>query len=205
MLTLSAVADVASARRLLEGATKQLPFVTALALTSAVKQGQAATVKALPSIFDRPTPFTARGIAIQPATKANPTAVLYVRPIQAAAGLLLQETGGPRTPKKRAILMSVAAGRNAYGNLPRTALGTLKKRRDVFVGKIGGVGGFWQRPSKAARRKDDKAAPKLLIAFEDRATYAPRFGFVKRGEAVIRAALAPAFREAVAKAMRTAR
>ncbi|WP_052402603.1 hypothetical protein [Muricoccus aerilatus] len=202
MIQLSAVAEVASARRMLGDAVKQLPFVTAVALTSVVKLAQVAEQRALPSVFDRPTPFTGRGIAIQSASKAAPTAAVYVRPAQAAY-LILEETGGTRRPAKRAIVMPAAAPKNAYGNLPRNALSRLKGRKDVFVGQVNGVGGIWQRPPRAKSRQSAKIAPKLLIGFEDLTKYQPRFGFKPRAVQAIKAGLSPAFREAVRKVLGT--
>lgn len=205
MLTLSAQAHVASVQRMLGTAARQLPFITATALTDVARLAKVATDRALPSVFDRPTAFTLRGIAVQPATKAKQEAAVYVRPQQAGAGLVLQETGGTRNPKKRAIVLPAAARTNSYGNLPRNTLARLKARPNVFVGKVGNTAGVWERPKKQKGKQGGKLSPKLLIAFEDRATYKPRFEFKARAERVIRASIAPAFREAIAKAMRTAR
>ncbi|MFC0384350.1 hypothetical protein [Muricoccus vinaceus] len=204
MLQVSAIAEVASARRMLGDAVKQLPFVTALALTSVVKKAQAEEQRALPSVFDRPTPFTLRGVAVQPVTKAAPSASVFVRPTQAAY-LALQETGGTRLPAKRALVMPAGTPRNVYGNLPRNALSRLKGRKDTFVGQVNGVGGIWQRPPKPKGRQGAKVAPKLLIAFEDRAKYQARFGFQTRAVRVIKVGLAPAFRGAMERALKTAR
>ena len=204
MIELSAIAEVASARRMLGDAVRQLPFVTAVALTSVAKLAQVAEQRALPSVFDRPTPFTERAIAVRPATKSVPSAAVYVMPKQAAY-LQLEETGGTRQPAKRAIVMPAAARTNAYGNLPRNALQRMKGRKDVFVGQVGGIGGVWQRPLKAKGRQGGKVAPKLLIGFEDETKYQPRFGFKPRAVQVIRASLGPAFREALGKAIRTSR
>ncbi|MFH5927535.1 hypothetical protein [Roseomonas xinghualingensis] len=219
MLDVSAKADIAKARRMLGEATRQLPFVTATALTQTVKLAQIAEKRALPSVFDKPTPFTERGIAIKPATKGTPTAAVYVRPQQAAAGLLLQETGGTRRPKKRGLVQPVGADLNQYGNLPRRGMKNLLKRKDVFVGTVKGIGGVWQRPARGKRRdglagtkgntaatmKGQRTGLTLLIAFEDQAVYRPRFGFKPRAVKVIKASLGPAFREAVQRALRTAR
>lgn len=202
MLALSAIAEVASARRMLGDAAKQLPFVTAVALTSVVKLAQVAEQRALPEVFDRPTPFTLRGVTVDIARKDRPSATVLMRPIQAGY-LQLEETGGVRTPPKRALVMPAAAPRNAYGNLPRNALARMKGRKDVFVGQVGGVGGIWQRPPKAKgkARQGAKLSPKLLVGFEDQAKYQPRLGFRPRAVRVIRGALAPAFREALGKAL----
>jgi hypothetical protein len=219
MLSISATADVAAARRMLGSAMRQLPFVTAMALTSVVKQAQAAEKQALPSVFDKPTPFTLRGIAVQTASKDRPTAAVYVRPQQAAAGLLLQETGGTRTPPKRALVQPVQARLNQYGNLPRRGLKNLLARPDVFVGTVKEIGGVWQRPARGKRRdgtsgakgntaakmKGQRTGLTLLIAFGDDARYQPRLGFKPRAVKAIKAGLTPAFRQALARALKTAR
>lgn len=207
MIELSAIPDVVTARRMLGKAVGQLPFATASALTATVKLAQVAEERALPSVFDKPTPFTLRGIGVKTATKGNPTAAVYVRPQQAAGGLLLQETGGTRTPAKRALVRPVGAKLNTYGNLPRRGVKSLLARPNVFSGTVGGIGGIWQRPPrpKGQSRRGAKVAPKLLVAFEDRAQYRARFGFKVLATRVIKAALTPAFREAVRKALATAR
>jgi hypothetical protein len=205
MIEISAIADVAKARRMLGDAVKQLPFVTSMALTSVVKLAQVAEENALPSVFDRPTPFTRRGIGVQTATKGSPSAAVYVRPQQAAAGLVLQETGGIRTPKKRALVAPAGTGLNAYGNLARNQVKGLLRKPNVFSGTIKGTPGIWQRPPKQKGRQGAKLSPKLLIRWEDQQQVKARFGFLPRAEKVIRAAIGPAFREAMAKAISTAR
>jgi hypothetical protein len=205
MIEISAVANSAHARRVLGSAVRQLPFVTAAALTSVVKLAQVAEQRALPSVFDKPTPFTQRGIGVQTATKGSLRAAVYVRPQQAAAGLLLQETGGIRTPKKRALVTPAGARLNQYGNLPRRGVKNMLARPNVFSGMVKGVPGIWQRPAKQKGRQGSKLSPKLLVRYEDEKAVTPRFGFLPRAEKVIRAAMAPAFREALARVLRSAR
>lgn len=188
--------------RLSDVARKQIPFATALALTRTAQAAQVAVTRSMPSVFDKPNPFTMRAVAIQPATKAKPEARVFVRPVQAEY-LRLEETGGVRTPKRKALVMPAAARVNQHGNLPRGAMRTLKARKDVFVGQVNGTGGVWQRPARKGKgRQGAKLAPKLLISFQPRAKYQPRFGFNNRVERVVRATIGPALREALTKAMR---
>src|SRR5579864_8102126 len=120
----------------------QLPFATAKTLTQTAKLVQTSITAELPSIFDRPTPFTQRALAIKPARKTDLTAEVNLRPIQAAY-LALEETGGERLPKKTALVLPTDIQLNPYGNIPRGALQRLKGRgkSQVFVGMVRGVGG----------------------------------------------------------------
>ena len=184
-------------RNLDDLARKQVPFATARALTHMADAAAVANRRALPSIFDRPTPFTMRGIAVEPARKSRLVARVFVRDKQAEY-LVLQETGGTRRPERRALLMPKAAPRNAYGNLPRRGVAALKRQKDVFVGRTeSGRGGIFRRLA------NDKIQP--LILFIDQAKYKPRFGFKGRVIKVANATMAPAFRQALAKALATAR
>ncbi|WP_419900704.1 hypothetical protein [Roseomonas sp. USHLN139] len=177
----------------------QVPFATAKALTSVAQLGANAIRRDLPSIFDRPTPFTMRGPAFQPATKSSLTARVFIRATQAEY-LTLQETGGTRQPKKTAIVMPRAIRRNQYGNMAARALQQLKasKRKDIFVGKApSGQGGFY------LKLPDDKLRP--LVTFISQARYKPRFQFRARVAKVVKASMGPAFAEELARAIATAR
>ena len=55
-------------------ARRQVPFATAQALTRTAKSVQGALERELVSVFDRPTPWVARGTFVAPATKQNLTA-----------------------------------------------------------------------------------------------------------------------------------
>ncbi|MBP0492862.1 hypothetical protein [Roseomonas indoligenes] len=119
----------------------------------------------------------------------------------------MQETGGTRHPEPsklggtgggQALVIPRAIRRNVFGNMPRRALATAKARKDVFVGKSeGGTGGFWRRLADGALQP--------LAVFVPSAKYKPRLGFQARTAKVVRATLAPAFREQLAKAIATAR
>lgn len=174
----------------------QLPFATARALTTVARGAERAQRDALPGVFDKPTPFTARGPGSIAARKTDLTAIVFIRDRQAAY-LRRQETGGTRRPEKGVALVIPGQVRlNAYGNIPYRGLARAKARRNVFVGKINGIGGFWQRDGRKL---------KLLAAFEASAAYSPRFGYWDRMRATVGPAMAKALPEALALAMATAR
>lgn len=176
----------------------QLPYATARALTETARAVQKAVTSELPSIFDRPTPFTMRGLAIKPARKADLTAEVFVKDIQARY-LKLEETGGTRTPPKTALVVPVGIPLNQYGNIPRGALQRLKGRGKaaVFVGTVKGVGGFWQRGPFHSLR--------LLAAFTPRVHYRPRFGYQQRVAAAARQVFPAALERNMTLALATAR
>ncbi|SHJ68737.1 hypothetical protein SAMN02745194_03121 [Roseomonas rosea] len=187
-------------------AKRQVPFATARALTSVAQTAAVANRRALPSVFDRPTPFTMNAFGVQAARKGKPVARVFVKDKQAEY-LKLQETGGTRQPERsrqggtgkgQAIVIPRAIKRNAFGNMARGALASVKRRKDTFIGKTpGGTGGFF-------RRMADGALQPLAI-FVRAAKYKPRLGFQARTAKVVRTASLPAFREALAKAIATAR
>ena len=56
-------------------------------------------------VFDRPTPFTRRGVGYRPAYKNRPVARVFIKDIQAR--YRTREYGGVRMPRKRALVLPV--------------------------------------------------------------------------------------------------
>jgi hypothetical protein len=202
-------------------AKKQLPFATARALTETARKAAAAETRDMSQMLDRPTPFTMRGPAVMPATKSNLTAVLDMRPIQAAY-LAPEEFGEPQKVSKTAVLVPIDAALNSYGNLPPGALKRYKGRKDVFVGRLtmkSGhvIGGVWQRigphsaPARVGRYKGKPAQPaipghlKLLITFELPVIPKVRLGLHDTALATIQREIGPELTRQLANAMRTAK
>jgi hypothetical protein len=184
---------------------KQVPFATARALNETAYAAASAVTKQLPSIFDRPTPFTRNAIAVQAANKRTLTARVFVKDKQAEY-LETQETGGQGRPRKTAFVVPKAIGTNQYGNIPRGALQRAKNRKGVFVGTVGGVGGFFYRPPlKPGQTKADQKRVVMLTRFVRTASYTARFGFKARVTTIARRVAPVAFRQALAKALATAR
>lgn len=225
MFSISVRADFqAAARGLSALERKQLPFATATALTSLAKLAQAAEKKALPQIFDRPTPFTVNSIGVKGARKASLVATVFVKDI-AAAYLAPFEFGGPHkligsgrtwlNPKDKALL-------NQYGNFSKSAIDRLKARPDVFVGTVHTrngeqIGGVWQRPAPTKiintpgkrgtklRGANKTGHLKLLVRFGDAMPVKQHLNFGKRSEATVKANAAAEFAKALAKALATAK
>lgn len=179
-------------------AKRQVPFAVAQGLNTTAQLIAKAEERKLPSIFDKPTPFTKKAFGVKQARKSSLSAVVFVKPIQASY-LKIEEDGGTRQPKKQAIVIPRAIRRDQHGNMARNALRNLKRRKDIFIGKPEGakMAGFYRR------LPDDKMQP--LVLFTGAARYKPRFGFKRRATATAGRIWPPVFRDALGKALATAR
>ncbi len=190
---------------------KQIPFATAQAITKTLKIAQAGVLKQLDKDIDRPTPFTRRGIAIEPAKKSTLTGRLFIRPIQARY-LGLQIFGGTRRAKGTALTIRpakrIAGGvrLNRFGNVPVSQQARALLSKGAISATIGGVPGIWKLPVKTKSGKTRKGSRlKLMLAYEPQARYKPRFRFFERGQNEIRVNFPRQFQRSFRRALKTAR
>lgn len=181
---------------------RQLPFATASALTDTARYDVAPAIeRRIEQAFDNPVPFTLKGVGFRWATKNNLVSTVLIKPIQAKY-LKIEEEGGTRFPAKRALVMPVGQKLNQYGNLPKGTVQRLLARPDVFSGQVNGVGGIWQRTYDRATKQ---RGVKLLIAWEDKASYKPRFGFYETARKAAEQHFPRRWEAAFSKAIATAR
>jgi len=231
MIAISFKTDVDKlAPMLSKKALANLPYATARALTASARQAAAAERQAIAQDFANPTPFTFGSVAVVPAVKSNPVAVVGIRPI-AAKYLAPYEFGGKRylNPSRAGgtLLNPKDIALNAYGNLPRRTVARLRGRRDVFIGTVmtrgGPVDGVWrrvrairavaarsgQRRRVVSRRgRPAMASPRgldLLIRFGGALPVRPELGFRERAIAVARETFAPELRRQLAAAIQSSR
>lgn len=206
MLTISVRSDIRGVARALDDfARKQLPFATAQAINATAQAVKLAEQENMRKVLDAPTPFTVNSVAIKRATKSNPVALVYVKPV-AAAYLLPYEIGGTNKLNSQALLKPIGAKVNQYGNLPRNLVKRLTGKPNVFVGKVqtkgGLVDGVWQR-SKQTRGK--RAGLKLMVKFEDAHQATQRLDFRGVGKRTVAATFRAELDKAMAKALASAR
>jgi hypothetical protein len=79
MLTINVKHNVSDAITRLDDLQKHVPFATALALTRTAQEVRKAEIEEMKRVFDRPTPFTLRSLYLKPATKADLTAVVWLK------------------------------------------------------------------------------------------------------------------------------
>lgn len=203
---------------------RNLRFGIARGLTETAKEAAKAIEADMPRIFDRPTAFTQRGIGFAPANKTTLTARVFVRDMQAKY-LMRQERGGIRTPEPGSpITLPVKQRLNQHGNLGRGTIARLRAKPNVFA--VNGKGktahlppGIYERlgtrkarglgssrgRKATAGRGGQKSRVKLLVAFEPKAKYQPRFQFVVRTKRIASATVKRNIEASIAEAMRTAR
>lgn len=195
---------------------RQLDFVMAKTLTELAKLAQKEEKKAILKLFDSPTPFTVNAVAIRPATKGNPVATVYIRPLAARYLAPYQFGGKQYLGAKPADLVPAAAPANQYGNLPRNTIKKYMGRPDVYLGKIGKTYGLWQRPmrqpvkrggrkAKSGRLANTTGKMKLIVAFVEPVTTRKRLDFGRSSLAVVNANAVPIFEREMAKAMASSR
>lgn len=126
----------------LSGLAKQLPYATAVALTRSAKDGQAAIVKAMGQVFDRPTPYALRGTVTKPATRDRLEARVWVKDNPFGKGVPADRFLGPQIfggqrklkgferalqaaglmPAGRYAVPAAGAQLDSYGNVKRSQI-----------------------------------------------------------------------------------
>lgn len=204
--------------RQLKQLQKQIPFATAQAMTSVVRDIAAAQKVALGRKLESPTPFTVNAVGSSGARKNNLRAKVFVRDV-AAEYLEPFEFGGEHKLNSQALLNPKNIKLNKYGNMPRNKLSQLKAKPNVFVGEANGVDAVWQRrkPKKAkkkrARRsangtrrpKRKQRAPKLLVRFGDALPVTPTLDYMNRSRSMAAGLMPGALSRAIEEAIRTAK
>ncbi|PJC99184.1 hypothetical protein GQ37_008140 [Janthinobacterium sp. BJB1] len=208
-------------RGLSDLAKRQMPYATALALTSLSKLVAADAVSNLSAKLKNPSPFTLRSVKTMAARKDNLVAKVYVMD-KAAEYLEPYERGGVHKLAGKALLNPKDIALNQYGQLRKGTLAALKGRSDIFIGPVktkkGIVNGVWQRTAVKAtitNRKTGKArvssrgvntsgALKLLIRFGDALAVRTHLGYHARATATVNANFNAEMDKAMIKAMGTA-
>lgn len=206
MFTLSVKSDIRKVAKALDAvARKQLPFATAQAINATAEKVRIAERDNLLKVIDGPTPFTLNSVAVKRATKSNPVALVYVKPV-AAAYLLPYEIGGKNKLNSKALLKPVGAKVNQYGNLPRNLVKRIASKQNAFIGKVqtknGVVDGVWQRTTKT---RGKRAGLKLMIKFEDAHDVRQRLDYRGVAKRVVSATFRGELDRAIGKALATAR
>ena len=158
-------------RDLSDFARGQLPFATALALNATAEDVKRNADKLLDRKLDRPTPFTRRAFTVWRASKRKLEATVFAKDAQAEY-LQYAESGGPHTPRGRAMVVPSKLRRNKFGNMPKGAIKKALARPTVFSGDPDG-----SRPGGIYERTRRGRGLRLLVVYAQRLRYTPRLGF----------------------------
>ena len=126
--------DLLSLVARLKKVKKNIAFVQTKSLTQVAWSAQKDLTKAMLVSFDRPTPYTLRGVRVLPATKDRSFAEVYLdefagKGTPPAEYLLAQITGGTRRPKRSEVLLArlFGSGYMIPANWVRDSYGNIKK------------------------------------------------------------------------------
>jgi len=212
MPSVSVRADIkAASRHLTAIQKKQIPFAASQALNDTAFDARKAVQVQLPRKLNKPTPWTIRGVRVNKSSKRRLTSAVYFTADRAKYMKFQIDGGTRRRPSGGTIVMPKGIKQNKYGNIPRGKVKKLLQRPDTFIGTIKGIPGVWQRGhiSKSgkfsARTKSRASNIRLLVRFEDEATYQPRFPMRKIVHGVARSKFTRHFGRRLASAVRTAR
>ena len=199
-------------KSLSDTANKQLPFAMAQALTELAKNVRNANRDALHSVFDRPTPFTQNSVGFKPASKKTLTAEVFVKDI-AAEYLEPYEFGGQNKLNSEALIKPVNYTKNQYGNVNRNTIKRLRGKSNIYIGKIGGVNGVWERTpvQKNIRKRKNgivqqqKPKLKLLFVFDDAHEATQHWGYFDRAQKIINRDFNKVFGKSLSRAIATSK
>jgi hypothetical protein len=167
----------------------QARFAVVQALTATAKDIQAAERDGLEQSLDRPTPFTLNAFGVEPATKAKPTARVFMRPIQSRY-LQWQIEGGQRSYKgfelkirdktfNAFLIPGLDTPLDQYGNLSRADIIKITAELNSSGGAkryfAGQPKGRPDLPSGVYARVNNNTSIEPLLVFATSAVYTKRF------------------------------
>ena len=199
---------------------KQIPFATSKALNATAFDARKSVQAALDVQLDKPTPYTKRGVQVEKSTKKNLVAQVGFRSrkfgkgqgsITQAEYMQRQIAGGTRLPKGQAIPVPVPKNMkpNKFGNIPRGKIDRLLADKDKYFsgvpkGRSSGAG-IWQRMPANSKRKKQGGKIRMVIAYEPKAQYQPRFRFKSVVEKSVKQNFGIRFNSAMKQALASAR
>lgn len=187
---------------------KQIPFALSLALTSTAGRVGQAWQAEMRQDLDRPTPFTLNSVRVIGARKTRLISTIFVMD-KAGAYLEPFVVGGRHfLGAKKGLLNPKNVPLNAYGNLTKGKLKSLKAKAGVFVGPVklrSGqvVNGVWQRRGGKGQPSGPRGL-QLLIRFTDPQEVKQRLRFAEVAEKTVRAHFEAEFAKALKHALATA-
>ena len=198
-MQLSIKADIRAAERALGTLAKQVPFAASVAINKTARDVRKVEQAAAKRELDEPRTSTIKGIRYQGSNKRHLVAAVFVVS-HIDKFLRYQIHDGTLSPRTSAEALPVNVPLNEYCNIEGRRHGKLRKleaRQDTFRAVIGGLHGLWQRTKKRGL--------KLLVAYEQRVSYRPRFRFYQHAERTVNRRWRHNFDAAIRQAIRTAR
>lgn len=183
---------------------KQIPFAASMALNATAFEIQREEQAQVRSDFKNPRPFSQKAFGVIKSTKASQTATIFLKPDhQYLAPYIL---GGPHLLPGKALINPKDIRLDQYGQFRKGQISGLTGNRNVFVGEVDGVMGWWLRvPGKQTKRGKTEGKLRLLARFGDNLPVKATFPFYEVAAHTGKATFPYFFNQAFVKAMRTAK
>ena len=193
---------------------KQLPYAESKALNSLGFALKGNLNDSLSKYLHRPTKYMSRGIQVEKSTKKKlvTTVGFRSRTFGKGQGSIFQSEimerqigGGVRKARGRAIPVPVPKNKkpNKAGNLPRGTVGKLLADKTMYFSGsprgIDGDAGIWKRYGTKK-----KPRIKMVIGWEEKTQYQPRFPFKRITQNYIRKLFKSHFEKALNEALKSA-
>ena len=150
----------------------------------------------LPRIFDRPSPWTIRGINVRKATPEKQVAVFYVQ-LSQARYLLKQEKGGISYPRRGRRIMVPTEEAEPQTN----ELGSLGKGGVQKLKQLAGARYVTLASGLNAMVRQNALGLTVLAVFLRFVRYKPRYKFIERNTVLARKLTLPAVRARINRAL----
>jgi len=199
-INISIRVDTSGLRGLTNGQiAKQASFAMANTLNDLAFEARRDVQEKLPRWLNLTRPFIPRSLVVEKANKRQLTAILGF--LDRVHLIHLMEKGGTRVPHQSKVLaIPSQARRNKKGGITKSNRpSALVQKPNVFVGRVRGVDGIWQRTGGRKR-----AGIKLLYAFEPAAEYpGGQIHFEEEVRRLVRAGLEKTWARQWARALAT--
>lgn len=184
MLTIGGHVLMRDALEALQNAQSQIPFATALGLTTTIKDVQGEEYREMRKVFHSPTPYTMRSLFVKPATKARLEASTWLKDGNRPQHYLLPQIEGGSRPLKRfeqrlvmngymrhdqRAVPAAGAKLDAYGNMSKGQIVQILSQLRTAVAQ----GDY----SNATNSKRSRAKRQAVAYFVSHGKGSRRFGF----------------------------
>ena len=205
MLNASIKIDTRGLTRLFDDVQrKQIPFATSMALNATAFEVQREENSTVKVEFKNPRPFSQKAFGVIKSTKASQTAVVFLKPDHGYLAPYI--LGGKHELPGQALINPKDIRLDQYGQFRKGQIAGMTGNRNVFVGTVDGVAGFWLRvPGKQTKKGKVEGKLRLLARFGDALPVKADFPFRALAEHTARASFPFFFKQAFEKAMKTAK
>jgi len=183
---------------------RQIPFATSMALNNTAFKVREHIQEKLPQVFDRPTPFTKKGVVVSKSKKRHLVASVFFKENRADY-LQFPVFGKTKRPKRAALTVYAknAKQKDKFGNIRASRLQRINADDKRFFAGV--PKGHPDLPGGIYERYAGNKRIRMVAHYTERADYSKQFDFFRFAERSAKQHFDREFRKAFAKAVATRR